>query len=65
MGSEMCIRDREWAGPPPQNTDDYVDFLAATAARYKGRIAAYQIWNEPNLAREWGLPAAASLRCSS
>jgi hypothetical protein len=24
------------------------------ASRYRGRIAAYQIWNEPNLAREWG-----------
>ena len=24
------------------------------ASRYKGRIQAYQIWNEPNLAREWG-----------
>ncbi len=29
-------------------------FAYAVAARYKGRIAAYQIWNEPNLAREWG-----------
>jgi hypothetical protein len=24
------------------------------ATRYRGRIQAYQIWNEPNLAREWG-----------
>ena len=23
-------------------------------SRYKGRIRAYEIWNEPNLAREWG-----------
>ena len=23
------------------------------AARYKGKIRAYQIWNEANLAREW------------
>jgi hypothetical protein len=24
------------------------------AARYHGRVAAYQIWNEPNLISEWG-----------
>jgi len=56
-GLKLLVRmDREpgWAGPPPQNIDDYVDFLSAAATRYKGRIAAYQIWNEPNLAREWG-----------
>lgn len=39
---------------PPQNTQDYAGFCGVVAARYKGRIAAYQVWNEPNLAREWG-----------
>jgi hypothetical protein len=24
------------------------------AERYQGKIRAYQVWNEPNLAREWG-----------
>jgi hypothetical protein len=24
------------------------------AERYRGRVAAYQIWNEPNLTSEWG-----------
>ena len=43
-----------WAGNPPDNVGDYADFLAALASRYHGRIHAYQIWNEPNLAREWG-----------
>ncbi len=43
-----------WAGPPPGNIDAFVDFLTAMATRYRGRIQAYQIWNEPNLAREWG-----------
>ncbi len=43
-----------WAGPPPQNADAFASFLGAMAARYRGRIHAYQIWNEPNLAREWG-----------
>lgn len=39
---------------PPKNYQDFADFAYAVASRYKGRIAAYQIWNEPNLAREWG-----------
>lgn len=39
---------------PPSNLQDYADFCYAVASRYRGRIAAYQIWNEPNLSREWG-----------
>lgn len=47
-------REPKWAAPPPGNANDFVDFLTALATRYRGRIHAYQIWNEPNLAREWG-----------
>jgi hypothetical protein len=47
-----------WAGTanngPPANYQDYGDLLRALAGRYRGRIHAYEIWNEPNLAREWG-----------
>ena len=43
-----------WAGKPPENAGHFADFLAAVASRYRGRIQAYQVWNEPNLAREWG-----------
>jgi hypothetical protein len=39
---------------PPANFDDYGDYVAAVAARYKGRITHYQIWNEPNNYPEWG-----------
>jgi hypothetical protein len=39
---------------PPKNFQDFADFCFALASRYKGRIAAYQIWNEPTLAREGG-----------
>lgn len=56
-GLNLLVRvDREpgWAGPPPQNTEAFLEFLAELAQRYKGRIDAIQIWNEPNLAREWG-----------
>ncbi len=39
---------------PPADLRDFGDFCGALAARYRGRIAAYQVWNEPNLSREWG-----------
>jgi hypothetical protein len=39
---------------PPENMQDYGDFCHALAQRYVGKIRAYQVWNEPNLAREWG-----------
>lgn len=54
----------DWAAPgcfdaanstmgPPKRTADWLDFLEAFTTRYKQRIRAYEIWNEPNLAREW------------
>ena len=39
---------------PPAEYGDYGDLLEAMARRYQDRIHAYEIWNEPNLAREWG-----------
>lgn len=30
------------------------EYCSALSTRYKGQIQAYQIWNEPNLSREWG-----------
>jgi hypothetical protein len=39
---------------PPANLADFGDYCYTLADRYRGKIAAYQIWNEPNLAREWG-----------
>lgn len=38
---------------PPRDLQDYADFMYALASRYRGRIQIYQVWNEPNLAREW------------
>jgi hypothetical protein len=48
-----CARSGCALQGPPARLQDYGDFLTAVATRYKGKIAAYQIWNEPNLAREW------------
>ena len=39
---------------PPDNLDDYGDFVEAVVRRYQGRIRVYQIWNEPNIYPEWG-----------
>jgi hypothetical protein len=44
---------------PPDNYDDYGDFIAALTSHFapgspNGTIAAVEVWNEPNLAREWG-----------
>src|SRR5260221_7734994 len=38
---------------PPVDLKALETFCHDLAARYKGRIAAYQVWNEPNLDREW------------
>ena len=50
-----------WARPnqgsptsPPSDFGLYGSFLTKLATRYRGRIRHYQIWNEPNLASEWG-----------
>ena len=34
---------------PPDDYNDFGDFVYAVASRYKGRIKYYQIWNEPNI----------------
>jgi polysaccharide biosynthesis protein PslG len=44
---------------PPDSYQDYWDFVSAFVARYKtgspiGRVQAIEVWNEPNLDREWG-----------
>lgn len=39
---------------PAEDMSRWADYCANVAERYRGRIAAYQIWNEPNLSREWG-----------
>lgn len=46
--------NRDHPTTPPTNYVDYGRFLAAFAERYRGRVRHYQIWNEPNLAHEWG-----------
>jgi hypothetical protein len=44
---------------PPDRYEDFADFVRTFVDRYKpdspyGTVAAVQLWNEPNLTREWG-----------
>jgi polysaccharide biosynthesis protein PslG len=43
-----------WTMAPPDDPDDFGDFVWAVVNRYKGRVRYYQIWNEPNIYPEWG-----------
>ncbi|MCC6178591.1 MAG: cellulase family glycosylhydrolase [Chloroflexi bacterium] len=49
--------DADWHQAPPERFEDYGDFLHTLASRYRGKVRAYQVWNEPNLAIEWGQQA--------
>jgi hypothetical protein len=37
----------------PANLEDWRTFVRTVVSRYKGRIPAYEIWNEPNLKDFW------------
>jgi hypothetical protein len=39
---------------PPDDYEDFGDFVHELVSRYKGRVRYYQIWNEPNIYPEWG-----------
>jgi hypothetical protein len=39
---------------PDESFDDFAQFVAAFARRYAGAVDHIIIWNEPNLAFEWG-----------
>lgn len=49
----------EWSRPtteldgPPADYAHFREFMFLLATRYQGRVAAYELWNEPNLQREW------------
>lgn len=51
----------QWAGggtkgnTPPANTAYWQEFVMRVAQRYNGKIAAYEVWNEPNLENNSGL----------
>ena len=46
-------RTSELETGPPADYAEFGRFMGQLATRYQGRVAAYELWNEPNLAREW------------
>lgn len=55
----MLHRTPSWANGggavnvPPNNPQDYADFARWAAEHYRGRIDAWEVWNEPNLKHFW------------
>lgn len=53
-----------WLGPgtnsPPHTMSDWTGYVASVAARYRGLIGSYEIWNEPTL-RDFWLPTSYAL----
>jgi len=39
---------------PPRDPQDLANFMGAMAERYRGKVQAYEVWNEQNLHYEWG-----------
>jgi hypothetical protein len=55
------VKAPKWAQPsgdtspgPPADPNTFGTFLREMATRYKGRVRAYEVWNEQNLWYEWG-----------
>ena len=46
-------RVSELESGPPADYAEFGRFMGQLATRYRGRVAGYELWNEPNLAREW------------
>jgi len=46
-------RASELESGPPADYAEFGRFMGQLATRYKGKVAAYELWNEANLAREW------------
>ncbi|MDQ6601410.1 MAG: glycoside hydrolase family 5 protein [Chloroflexota bacterium] len=51
------VSSPDWVGAGgglPKNPQDFADFIGFMANRYKGKVAAYEVWNEQNYAVETG-----------
>ncbi len=46
--------DARGALAPPDDFEDFGNFVYTVVSRYKGKVKYYQIWNEPNIYPEWG-----------
>jgi polysaccharide biosynthesis protein PslG len=47
-------KDNTLREAPPDNFDDYGNYVHAVVSHYQGKIRYYELWNEPNIRPEWG-----------
>jgi hypothetical protein len=52
--SPAWARGNSVVSSPPDDVDSYARFVGALAGRYRGRLAAIQVWDEPNISPHWG-----------
>jgi hypothetical protein len=45
-----------WAKPIHEHHAEWLQFVEKTVTRYKGRVPAWQVWNEPNIKGFWENP---------
>jgi hypothetical protein len=64
VAPESAVADRRngtygaGSASPPRSLDDWRAYVRKVAERYKGRIHAYEVWNEPDYGKFWnGTPA--------
>jgi hypothetical protein len=61
---EKCNRGLNGCAAPPDDAD-WTEFVTQLVTRYKGRIASYEMWNEPNAIGFFtGTPAEIAHLCS-
>ena len=55
----MSYQSPAWASgstnreTPPKNPADFAHYMGFLASRYKGKVEAYEVWNEENIPRFW------------
>lgn len=47
-------KDVDYIDAPPDDLANFGAYCGRIASEFRGRVAGYQVWNEPNLHREWG-----------
>ncbi len=51
-------QDNRFKERPPDDFNDYGEFVYQFVRHFRGRVRYLQIWNEPNLFQEWGAQPA-------
>ena len=51
-------KQQEFWAQPPRDTAVYADFMRRIVSRYRGKIKAWEIWNEPDNREYWQGPVA-------